>query len=309
MGVAILWIMLFHLGFLPQVFICQFLSSIGYAGVDMFVLLSGYGIYFSLSKTSSLITWYKKRLVRIIPIWLIFSIILYYYCNPECYHFFSFQFWQLTCRTWWFMPFILSAYIVAPLFYRVAIKRRIILSFTIFGILLSMLIYEIVNIKNVILDLSLPRYIVFLIGMKLAHYSSCEDTIKKTYILFSAIVPIIFLFVLYNQELVFNTLGEGVIDKSYMPYRIYPAAFLGFSISLIIAKLFSLTRYINVGFRWLGNNSLELYLTHVLLWWYFMNNNLSYFIVIIPESIIIAFIIGYLNRKLSFMFCKILKIK
>ena len=56
-------------------------------------------------------------------------------------------------------------------------------------------------------------------------------------------------------------------------------------------------------------NSLELYLTHVLLWWYFMNNNLSYYIVIIPESIIIAIIIGYLNRKLSFMFCKILKIK
>ena len=40
-----------------------------------------------------------------------------------------------------------------------------------------------------------------------------------------------------------------------------------------------------------------------------MINNLSYYIVIIPESIIIAFIIGYLNRKLSFMFCKILKIK
>lgn len=98
-------------------------------------------------------------------------------------------------------------------------------------------------------------------------------------------------------------------EMSYMPYRIYPAAFLGFSISFIIAKLFSLTRYINVGFRWLGNNSLELYLTHVLLWWYFMINILSYYIVIIPESIIIAFIIGYLNRKLSFMFCKILKIK
>ena len=284
MGMAILWIMFFHLGLPPQLHIFHFISTIGYTGVDMFVLLSGFGIYFSLSKELSLINWYKKRLVRIIPIWLFFTVLLFFCCNPEHYHFFSFQFGELIGRTWWFMPFILSAYIAAPMFYWVVRKGRDILLLTILGILCIMLIYEMINIKNVILDLSLPRYLVFLIGMKLANYCTYMDKIKIKYIVFSLIIPLIFLFVLYNQDLI---LGGG-IDQSYMPYRIYPATLLGFSVSILSAKLCAKIWFINFCFRWFGKNSLELYLTHVLLWWYFMNNNLSDSLVIFSLSFLIS---------------------
>lgn len=57
MGFSILWVVWFHsalylnkfpIGFMAHLF--EFLKSIGYGGVDIFLLVSGLGIYNSLKK-------------------------------------------------------------------------------------------------------------------------------------------------------------------------------------------------------------------------------------------------------------------
>ena len=49
-----------------------YLSQLGKYGVELFFVVSGYLACFSLSDDSSVINFYKKRLIRILP--------LYYFC-------------------------------------------------------------------------------------------------------------------------------------------------------------------------------------------------------------------------------------
>lgn len=67
MGFAMIVIMFFHMNFsVPSQFgILSFIKQTGYGGVDIFLFLSGYGIYHSLKKNSSLLGYYKRRAVRI----------------------------------------------------------------------------------------------------------------------------------------------------------------------------------------------------------------------------------------------------
>ena len=70
-GIAILWVCLFHarLG-LENVPVIGPLQSIGYLGVDIFLLLSGMGLAHSLGKASSLTQYLRRRAVRLLPAFL-----------------------------------------------------------------------------------------------------------------------------------------------------------------------------------------------------------------------------------------------
>ena len=51
MGAAILWVVLFHAGFQFRGVFFDTVQAIGYGGVDIFFLLSGIGLYYSLKKS------------------------------------------------------------------------------------------------------------------------------------------------------------------------------------------------------------------------------------------------------------------
>ena len=73
MGFAILWIMSFHFEFI-QIFPVHFLTQFGYAGVEIFMVVSGLGLYYSLEKDNNVIHFYKRRFFRIIPIYYLLGI-------------------------------------------------------------------------------------------------------------------------------------------------------------------------------------------------------------------------------------------
>ena len=60
MGIAAVWIMLFHLVDFPVL-------NWGYGGVDIFLFLSGWGLYYSWQKNPDIYSFYVKRLWRIFP--------------------------------------------------------------------------------------------------------------------------------------------------------------------------------------------------------------------------------------------------
>lgn len=89
MGIAIIWIVLFHiylwyeqsgLGTLPW-WISMF--SEGYLGVDIFFFLSAFGLSASIEK-NSVIQFYKNRIWRILPVYLLFLITLFTTFQREC---------------------------------------------------------------------------------------------------------------------------------------------------------------------------------------------------------------------------------
>ncbi len=75
MGIAILWIMLFHFTDYTSVFELNFFRNTGYGGVDIFILLSGFGCYYSLKKDEDTLRFFKRRLSRILPAYIPFIII------------------------------------------------------------------------------------------------------------------------------------------------------------------------------------------------------------------------------------------
>ena len=63
----------------------QFFGSIG---VEVFVFLSGVGLYYSFSNNNNLSAFYKKRFLRIMPAYLIVASVNFWQeVGPRCSHF------------------------------------------------------------------------------------------------------------------------------------------------------------------------------------------------------------------------------
>ncbi|MCM1065633.1 MAG: acyltransferase [Eubacterium sp.] len=130
MGFAALLIYLFHIwqpvfgsypGKIPK--IENFVTTIGFFGVDIFLFLSGIGITYSLEKSKNVLFFYYKKIKRIIIPFVLVGILN---CWSEGWT--SAQFWKnILCVSFyktsiysclWFVPAILTLYFFAPLYYR-----------------------------------------------------------------------------------------------------------------------------------------------------------------------------------------------
>lgn len=64
MGWAIAWIMMLHFTF-TQIKPLGFIAQYGFAGVDIFILVSGLGLFFHLKKTTKLDSFTKKDFLHL----------------------------------------------------------------------------------------------------------------------------------------------------------------------------------------------------------------------------------------------------
>ena len=76
MGAAMLFVMLFHVG-MDRHSTFYALHRIGNVGVDIFLLLSGIGLWFAWQKKPSLRHFDWRRFVRLYPAWLIMAMLFY----------------------------------------------------------------------------------------------------------------------------------------------------------------------------------------------------------------------------------------
>ena len=143
-GIATLWIGLFHSDnltmaqyndnqFLIDAF--RFFRGSGNAGVDMFLFLSGIGLFFSFSKDSRVLSFWKKRLMRVLP--TAFLIATFYvsfrYVNGRFTSGLTFYLSRLTFtyffwrgeRVFWFISLILALYLVFPVMYKIIERFRL----------------------------------------------------------------------------------------------------------------------------------------------------------------------------------------
>lgn len=134
MGVAILFIVLFHVS-RPQGSSWYGLCRMGNVGVDIFLFLSGIGLWFAWDKKQSLSYYFRRRYSRIYPTWLIVASAFYIWQYPS--HRYSrdiidlcgdilinWDFWLHDELTFWYVPAIMVLYTVAPLFLMAIRKDR-----------------------------------------------------------------------------------------------------------------------------------------------------------------------------------------
>lgn len=100
----------------------------GSIGVEIFLILSGMGLYYSFSKNSDIRAFYKKRFSRLVVPYLIVALIfwavkdLYILKSTILQYVSDITFVTMVTngtRTIWFVGFILVMYLLFPLFYRV----------------------------------------------------------------------------------------------------------------------------------------------------------------------------------------------
>ena len=130
-GCSALWILLYHCstripakGILIPFYCFQ---TIGNCGVEIFLLLCGFGLYYSMEKDSRIFSFYKKRVLRVfLPSLLALS--AFYIVNDSSLLTYLgsstlIGYW-FGIPTVWYAAFILTMYIFYPLIYALQKKRN-----------------------------------------------------------------------------------------------------------------------------------------------------------------------------------------
>ncbi len=312
MGIAILSIIIFHFtedcmlyNYHYDGFIKLYKTFISSGGVDIFLLVSGLGLYYSMKKTKSIKSFYKKRYFRVlipylivsIPAFIWFSIhnnlgILDFIKNITFINIFvEGNYW------YWYVFFICFLYLLFPIIYKFINDKYVFIK-VVFLCFVSTLISIIIYLVDINLfyklELMLLRFVPFFVGILLGYYSYHKKKITKVELVIILCLLLSFLLVLLHN----------IFLKRY-------GIFLGLS-SLILIIIMLLdkidkTKFYNIFskiFTFLGKYSLELYLLTVTFRKIFKNYGLmtckiEYFILYIFISFIFVFIVNYFTKIIN----------
>ncbi len=279
MGFAILWIMLFHLRVPTDLAVIDFIRSVGYGGVDIFLFLSGFGLYFSMSrKNFEIKKYYRSRFFRIVPeYWVVIGIVFLAQMDFSARAFYLLICKATTLGYWigyrdesWFISCILFLYAIYPIYFKLFKKYGLTASFHFIGAGFSlMLIYALTCIffydsKNYggFIILTYARIPIFFIGAIFGHWAKDGCNIKltkrlKVIGLSAAIIASVAL--VFFQTFLFYALQT--CSLAYLPYIIITPV-----LCMLLAIFFDKYKTVDKIFTVFGLMSLELYLCHIFIY-------------------------------------------
>lgn len=180
-----------------------YLALIGSLGVEIFIFLSGLGLYYSMKNKFDIHRYIYKRVKRtIVPyimyggiFWLIFDIVIRKQSiNIFAYDYSLLSFWYSGNKRLWFVTFIIVLYIIFPFIYVLIEKsnkpKEVLL---IIALTYILILYKILKVfPNFFLntEIALTRFPVFILGIYYGKKSYNNEKISKTdiCILFSGIL-------------------------------------------------------------------------------------------------------------------------
>ena len=275
MGIAIIGIMLFHSSFPVEYYsILGFIFNNGYVGVEIFFLLSGFGIYFSISKSSSIKEFYKKRALRILPYYLPIVILYsalcvsvgYWTFKDLLYSVFLVGFWVDNGFGYifdWYIPAILLMYLITPVFYYFYKKNKVLtmLVFCSFSLLIIVFNSFIIPMHIEYLYLFLYRIPLYFIGFAIADFLKKNKNYK-----FSPISIFVLFILLIGSLSVMSYLYFTTPDwYSFTTYgrQMLFCLIMVFPFCLFVAYLFSLLKnYKYPVLSFFGTYTLTIYIFH-----------------------------------------------
>lgn len=261
MGLAMLWIIAFHYGFLVESPV-GFLITRGYLGVDIFIFLSSFSLCSSLKREPHYIPFIKRRLSRIIPVWwmlitllLVVNILIgrnYPHNLVQLICYYSGLGWWLfynepfgTYYYEWYIPTLLGFYLLVPLLYKTN-KKKIIYLFITSIVCISILLYF--KIDERLVDLSIVRIPMLIYGVILykIYNKEYDEQISNRYITITSVLGL---------GVFFLSLG-GIIKFTLFGFMFALPFFLSVCI-FVFRGLF------NRILSFIGTITLELYLLHI----------------------------------------------
>ena len=299
MGLAILWVVWYHssvhLNFFPISIINSsftLIKGVGYGGVDIFLLVSGMGIYNSLEK-NDVSQYIKNRIRRIAPVWwsyLIISVLLGYFffeihfSKLEILGFATFTgFWlDMSNQGNWYVYAIILFYLVSPVFYSLIkySKNKLLMTIFLIAVALVISVSFVHNFKLIIFS----RIPIFLIGIFVS--SSLKNVPIKRYqwgiILLSFFAGLSVLFFFYRY-----------LSDYLWPYGLfwYPFIIVAPTLSLLVTKTLDLLHRVLHPILYLlsilGKSSLEILLVSDYLFTNFSKTGIT----VISEQITSVFVV------------------
>ena len=294
-GIATLWIGLFHSDYLNDTisyyiksdFIAEplkFFRGTGNVGVDMFLFLSGIGLYFSFTKDSHVLSFWKKRLMRVLPSAFLIATFYFslryvngrfssgplYYVLRETFLYFFVK----GERVFWFISLILLMYLVFPIFYKIIDKWK---AWGMIG-LVAVIVVGTFAVRAIApgvysnVEIALCRIPVFVIGIWAGRFVMEKKEIDRRWLWLVLAVAVGMLVLMANYNVIVKAIVPGYTKEMETMYIfIYRYAACPLGIALVVLDSFICTELRHRGkanllrnfFEFVGMYSMEYYMIYL----------------------------------------------
>ena len=310
MGIAMLIIILFHVD-LARSDMFFGLRRMGNLGVDMFLFLSGIGLWFSWMKTPSYRHFYFRRLIRIYPAWLIIAC-LYYLPRLHVHDAaslvnligeigFNWNFSLHDELSFWYIPAIMMLYLFAPPYIELIRRHSVYRWLPVVMIMWCILVEWVTPIHHAVghLEIFWSRVPIFFIGINMGEMVRRKRTIDG-----QGIWMLIIMFVMTSVSCFFleqERHGQFPLFVERMLYIPLTITFI-----LICNRVLRRTpKWVNGALAFVGSLSLECYLIHlhfVLDYlpkaWSYWPTFLACVVATLPLAWVLSKIVDWIAKKI-----------
>lgn len=263
-----IFIFLFHVA-LPRSDMFFGLRRVGNIGVDMFLFLSGVGLWFSWMKHPSLKHFFKRRYLRVYPAWFIISCLYYI---P---HFhgggvrawvdligditINWDFWLHDELKFWYIPAMMMLYLFAPPYMQLIRRHPVYRWLPVVMILWCILVQYVSPIHNAVghIEIFWSRVPIFFIGINMGEAVRRKDKMDG-----ASIWMILIVFAMTLSASIF--LEQEL--HGHFPIYVERMLYIPLTITtiLLLNRVFRRTpKWFNTIFKFVGALSLECYLIHI----------------------------------------------
>ncbi|MBR6938066.1 MAG: acyltransferase [Prevotella sp.] len=306
MGAAMLFIILFHV-WLSRGDMFYGLRRCGNVGVDIFLFLSGVGLWFSWIKTPSLKHYFIRRYIRIYPAWLIIACLYYIPRFPKGGNIFdllgdiliNWDFW-LNCELhFWYIPAIMMLYTIAPFYIKLIIKHPFYRWTPLIAVIWCVMVQWVIPINQTVghLEIFWSRVPIFLIGINMGQYVKEKRTIDGQAVWMLIVIFLMtFCSCIYLEQERHGEFPLFVERMLYIPFTITSI--------LLLNRIFRRTpKWFNRFCQFFGAISLEAYLIHVqFVLAYVQPHRLGYwptFFIVVFCTIPLAWLLHQLTQPIQ----------
>lgn len=312
MGAAMLFIILFHVA-LPREDAFFGLRRMGNVGVDMFLFLSGIGLWFSWMKNPSAKHFFIRRYLRIYPTWLIIACLFYIpaFQGGSTWNWIylfgeitiNWGFWLHDELNFWYIPATMMLYLFAPAYMELIKRHPIYRWLPVVMIMWCILVQYVTPIHQAVghLEIFWSRVPIFFIGINMGEMVRQKQTLDG-----ASIWMIWLMFLMTLLASIFLEQEKHGMFPLFLERMLYIP--LTITSILLLNRIFRRTpSWFNKGFMFVGALSLECYLLHIhFVLKYLEPHHLGYwptfFICIgitLPAAWILSKITGWISKELA----------
>lgn len=278
MGLAMIFIVLFHVG-LPRSDAFFGLRRMGNIGVDIFMFLSGIGLWFSWMKEQNSPTgfvrrwaaFYWRRLKRVYPVWILIAALYYVprFLKHETHTMeqwtdlfgdilINWGFWQHDELTFWYVPAIMMLYVFAPPYMEMIRRWPVYRWMVVLPLMWCVIMQYVTPVHQAVghIEIFWSRVPIFFLGINIADSVRTRQSIPG-----NAIWMILLLFAvslsacIWLEQMRHGRFPLFLERMLYIPLTIT-------SLLLLTRMLEYTPRWFNAAMVWVGGISLEIYLIH-----------------------------------------------